>query len=139
MTYPKKSLILLTQVIIWALLTAIACGQATPPKPMSETEFVALLQSRLKQVDDVHDLDEAGKAKAKELYQQALGEMEAAKRWAAKAADFENKANQAPVDLGRTKAELALLPAQPTVGRNSVMMNPSGVSLMALRKVHQRK
>ena len=62
----KKRLVLLTQVIIWLSVTATAFGQAAPPKPMSEAEFIALLQSRIKQVDDLRDLDDAAKAKVKE-------------------------------------------------------------------------
>ena len=60
------------QAIVWLSLTATAFGQAAPPKPLTEAEFVAPLQSRLKQVDDMSDLDDAGKAKVKDLYQQAL-------------------------------------------------------------------
>jgi potassium efflux system protein len=103
----KTTLFLLTQAIIWLWFTAVVLGQATPPKPLTGEEFSTLLQSRLKQVDDLHDLSDAEREKVKDLYQQALGEMEAAKRWAAKAAQFEKDAAQAPLELQQTKAALA--------------------------------
>ena len=113
MNHAKSHFFLLSQVIIWLSLTATAFGQATPPKPLSETEFTAMLQSRLKQVDDLTELDDAAKAKVKELYQQALTEMQAAKRWTATTAQNEKLASEAPKELQQTKAALATLPAQP--------------------------
>ncbi len=112
MSPTKTTLFLLTQAVVWLWLTAAALGQTAPPKPLSGEEFSALLQARLKQVDDLHDLSDADREKLKDLYQQALGEMEAAKRWAAKAAQFEKDAAQAPLELQQTKAALAS-PAQP--------------------------
>ena len=113
MNHAKSHYSLLTQVIIWLSVTATAFGQATPPKPMSDAEFIAMLESRLKQVDDLTELDDAAKAKVKELYQQALGEMEAVKRWTETTAQNEKLASEAPKELEQTKAALATLPAQP--------------------------
>ena len=120
----KNHLVLLTQAIVWLSVTATAFGQATPPKPLSDAEFVALLQSRLKQVDELRDLDDAAKAKVKGLYQQALDEMEAAKRWTAKAAQFEKQAANAPGELEQTKATLAGI-ARPAGGGYSRRRQPA--------------
>lgn len=113
MSYAKNCLILLLQAIAWLSLAATTYGQAQPPKPLSDEDFIALVQSRLKQVDDLRDLDEAEKGKVKDLYQQALGEMASVKRWTEKAADFEKKASNAPADLQQTNSALATLSAQP--------------------------
>jgi len=110
----KKRLFLLSQVVVWALVTAFAFGQAAPPKRMSDTELTELLQARLKQTDEQSDLDDATKSKVKELYQQALTEMHAAKKWAEKTAQNERSALDAPREFDQTKAELAALPAQAT-------------------------
>lgn len=82
---------------------------------MSEDEFIALLRARQQQVGDMTDLDDAGKATVKDLYKQALLEMDAAKRWAAKAAQQEALASDAPKEIATTKADLASLPPQPMV------------------------
>ena len=80
----RNRLVLLMQALIWLSVTSTAFGQAAPPKPMTEEEFIALLQARQQQVDEMSDLDDAAKAKVKDLYKQALTEMDAVKRWAAK-------------------------------------------------------
>jgi potassium-dependent mechanosensitive channel len=111
----RNRYVLLTQIIIWLSLTSTAFGQAAPPKPMTEDEFVALLQARQQQVSEMTDLDDAAKAKVKDLYKQALLEMDAAKRWAAKAAQNEALAIEAPKEITNTKTNLAGLPNQPTI------------------------
>ena len=113
MSFIKRSTILLTQVFVLLLLTANAFGQAAPPKPLSDSEFIALLESRQKQVDELGDLDEAAKKKVKDLYQQAIGEMTAAKRWAGEAARNAEMAVSAPKELIQTKVDLAALQIQP--------------------------
>jgi potassium efflux system protein len=90
----------------------MAFGQAAPPKPFTEAEFVTLLQGRLKQVDDAGDLDAATKSKIKELYQQAIAEMSAAKRWGETGALNDKLATEAPKELEQTKADLAAMPSQ---------------------------
>ncbi len=115
MSYAIRPFCLLAQVVIWLSFTTTVFGQAAPPKPLSETEFAAMLQSRLKQVDDLDELDDAAKAKVKELYQQALAEMSALRRWTETTAQNEKLAAEAPKELEQTKAALAALPAQPTV------------------------
>jgi len=108
----KKHLFLLSQVVIWSLVTASVFGQAAPPKQMSESEFTDLLQARLKQADEPSELDEVTKTKVKELYQQALTEMAAAKRWTEKTAQNEKLAADAPKVFEQIKADLAALPVQ---------------------------
>ncbi len=107
MNYAKRSLVLLTQVIVWLSLAQNIYGQAAPPKPLTEAEFTDLLQSRLKQVEDMGDLDAAAKTSIKELYQQALAEMQTAKRWGEMRAQNEKSAQEAPKMLEQVKAMLA--------------------------------
>ena len=114
MLCPKKHFSWLIQAVVWLSLTSVALGQAAPPKPLSETEFVALLESRLKQVDDLRDLDDAERGRIKDLYNQALAEMTAAKRWAEKAALFQKQVADAPRELADIKAEL-LGPVAPPI------------------------
>ena len=73
-----------------------------------------IIQARLKQVEDSHDLDESLKAKIRDYYQQALRELDSAQTWLAGAARFEQMAASAPADLAATKAELDKLPAKPS-------------------------
>ena len=75
MFHAKNHLVLLTQAIVWLSLTAAALGQTAATKPLSDADFATLVQSKLKQVDELHDLDDAAKAKVKGLYQQALDEI----------------------------------------------------------------
>ena len=74
-------------------------------------------------MDDLHDLDDASKAKARGLYDQALQEMKKAKASAVRIASFDLRAAEAPEELARTKAALAELPAEARV------TVPSDVSL----------
>jgi potassium efflux system protein len=108
----NKSRVVLTQVLVMALVVPKVVGQPAPPNPLSGADFVALLQSRQKDVDDLAEVSDEAKKKIKELYQQGLGEMEASKRWAAMAAQNEKLAADAPRELEETKAALAL-PVRP--------------------------
>ncbi len=114
MRYPINRSVPLIQAVVWLLFAASAFGQAAPPKPMTETDFTALLQARLKQVDAATDMDAAAKAKLKELYEQALTEMLAVKHWGEKTGQNEKSGAEAPTEIGKTKAALAAMPAQPT-------------------------
>ncbi len=113
MDRPKTRVPLFLMFVAAAVLVAALAFGETPSKPLSETEVVDLLQSRMKQVDEQHDLDDATKGKVKDLYQQALGEMAAVKRWTEKGAEFERLAAEAPESLKKAKRELAEPPAQP--------------------------
>ncbi len=130
----RISLVLLTQALIWLSVTSTALGQAAPPKPMTEDEFVALLQARQQQVGEMTDLDDATKAKVKDLYKQALLEMDAAKRWAAKAAQDEMLVTDAPKVIATTKADLAGLPAQ-----TSCTIRPDQTLLQIEQTISQRQ
>ncbi len=79
--------LLVMQVAAAMLVATLALGEG-PSKSVSDTDIVTLLQSRMKQVDELRDLDDAAKAKIKDVYQQALGEMEAVKRWTEKGAEI---------------------------------------------------
>ncbi|MFZ5830868.1 MAG: mechanosensitive ion channel domain-containing protein [Planctomycetota bacterium] len=73
------------------------------------------MQARLKQIDENPAIDEATKAKLRELYQQAIRDLESAKNWAAKAAQFAQMVAAAPGELQQVRADLAQLPAQADV------------------------
>lgn len=114
MQYTKSRIAILTQVVVWLSFAATIFGQATPPKPMTETEFVAMLRARQNQVAEASDLDDAEKAKVKELYTRALTEMDAVKRWIEMTAQNEKLALDAPKETEQTKATLAIPPVQAT-------------------------
>lgn len=107
MHYANRISLCFTQVLILLWLTASVFGQAIPPKQQSDTEFAAMLSARMKQVDEVTDLDETAKNKIKDLYKQALAEIDTANKWAAENAKNEKIAKSAPNDLKDTKAALA--------------------------------
>lgn len=134
----KKPLPILLQVVICLSLATTALGQAAPPKPMSEEQFVELLQSRLKQVDEVTELDDAAKTKIKDLYKQALEEMTSAKRWTATTARNEELAVSAPKELEQTKAALAL-PVQPTAAFRPDATLPQIEQAISLREAELEK
>ena len=62
--------------------------------------------SRLKQLDEAKDLDDAAKAKVQELYQEALQQLELARTRTNQAKDREKQAVQASEQLQATRAEL---------------------------------
>ena len=109
----KNHLVLLTQSILWLLVTATVFGQTAPPKPLSDADFVALVQSKLKQADELRDLDDATKAKVKGLYQQALDEMQAVKRWTAKARSLRRRPPTPPGNLRRRRTRWRDCPPSP--------------------------
>lgn len=89
-----------------------AWAGAPTASPPDEDVTADLVQSRLKQVEDSTTLDEAAKGSARDLYQQALQDLEAADNWAAAVRRFEQMAAGAPQRLAATKAELESLPRQ---------------------------
>ena len=103
---------MLSQLLICLSVTTTAFGQAAPPKPMTEVEFLAMLQARAKQADEATDLVDAEKAKVKDLLTQATREMEAVKRWIEMTAQNEKLASDAPKETEQTKAALTMLPPQ---------------------------
>jgi potassium-dependent mechanosensitive channel len=110
MRHIRNHVVLLSQLLVWLSLAATAFGQAAPPKPLTEAEFTAMLQARLKQVDETSDLIDTEKAKVKDLYKQALTEMEAVRRWIEMTAQNEKLASDAPNETNQTKAFLAAPP-----------------------------
>jgi len=119
-------------VLVW-LVAAGAFGQVVPQnvqtvpqKPAGDGGFAEAVQARLKQVEESRELDDATKAAAQQLYQQALQELESARLWARKVDHFEQMAAAAPGELARTKADLAALPSAPT------MATAQGVTLQQL-------
>jgi len=90
-----------------------AFGQAAPPGALSESDFIALVQSRQKQLEESSDLDDAAKNQIKELYQQVLAEIGAARKWAEQAAEFDRQAREAPKKIAELTAALALPPSAP--------------------------
>jgi potassium-dependent mechanosensitive channel len=134
MRHIKNHLALLIQAVVWLSVTATAFAQPAPPKPPTDAEFVEQLRVRQKQVAEMTDLDDAGKAKAQELYKQALAEMDAEKRWTDKTAQYEALAAAAPNEIVQTKAELANLPTQP-----ATTIRPDETLLQVEQTISQRQ
>ena len=112
MSYTGRIALLVTQVVVWLAVANVVVSQPAPPKPLTGTEFVALLQSRLGQVGDLTDLDDATKNKIRDLYKQAIGEMEAMKPWSEKTTLKQKLTLDAPKELAQIKLALAV-PVQP--------------------------
>ncbi len=130
----RNRLVFLMQAVIWLSVTSVTFGQAAPPKPMTEAEFTELLKARQSQVDQMVDLDDAGKAKVKDLYSKALLEMDAGKRWATKTAQNEALATGCPKETVQTKSDLAGLPAQATT-----TIRPDATLLQIEQTISQRQ
>jgi potassium efflux system protein len=88
-----------------------------PQKSAADRSFAEFVQAGLKQVEQSRELNEATKAAVRELYQQALRELESARTWAIKADRFERMAAAAPGEIAQIKAELAAMPSVPAVAR----------------------
>ncbi|HEY4759447.1 MAG TPA: mechanosensitive ion channel domain-containing protein [Thermoguttaceae bacterium] len=113
---PKN--ILQSQYIVLAiglLLATIAFGQTKSEKAPPEGISAEIIQARLKQIEDSHDLDDAAKTKIREYYQQAIRELESGQSWLASASRFEQMTASAANDLAQTKKELAELPSKPSL------------------------
>ena len=97
------------------LLASTGFAQTKSDKPPAEGISAEIIQGRLKQVEDSHDLDESVKAKIREYYQQAMRELDSAQTWQAGATRFEQMATSAAADLAATKTELDQMPAKPSL------------------------
>ena len=104
---------LLLQALMWVVVASAYSVLADEPKPPTDDELIEQIVSGKKQIDEKADLDEALKAKARELYEKALAEMEKAKAAAVRIGTFEKRALQAGDMLKDTKAALAGLPTAP--------------------------
>ncbi|MGA2796903.1 MAG: mechanosensitive ion channel domain-containing protein [Thermoguttaceae bacterium] len=100
--------------VAWLLLASTGLAQTKPDKPPAEGISAEIIQGRLKQVEDSHDLDESVKVKIREYYQQAMRELDSAQTWQAGATRFEQMATSAAADLAATKTELDQMPAKPS-------------------------
>ncbi len=98
----------------------------------AEKPTVEIIQNRLKEIEASPTLDDAAKGKLRELYQQAVQDLEAAKGWAASAKRSEEMAASAPDELAKTKAALASLPRQ-------LLITVPEASLVQLEQTLSRK
>jgi len=94
---------------------SIVFAQTNSDQPPADVISVEVIQGRLKQIEDSHDLDESIKAKTQEYYQQAIRELDSAQTWLASAGRFEQTAASANDDLKQTKTELSNLPPKPSL------------------------
>ncbi len=92
---------------------SLTYGQRIAENPPADEATPETLQRKLKQLDQVADMDEAIRAKVKETYQSAQAELESAAAWAAKAAQSDQLAAAAPNELEKAKRTLAAMPPQP--------------------------
>ncbi len=96
-------------------LSCLGAGETVAEKPPAEELALETVQNRLKEIEASQTLDDATKGKLRELYQQSIQDLEAAKGWAASAARSDQMAASAPDELAKTKSELASLPRQSLV------------------------
>lgn len=115
-----------------AAAPSLAGEESLAEKPPAEQLTLQSVQDRLKGLESARALDEATKTKLRELYQQAIGELEAAKKWSESAARFESMATSAPEELAKIKADLAAL------ARQSAFPIPEG-SLVQLEQTLSQK
>jgi potassium-dependent mechanosensitive channel len=101
--------------ILALFLASITLAQTKSDKPPIDAISVEIVQSRLKQIDDSHDLDDAVKIKIHECFQQAIRELDSSQTWLASATRFEQMAASAADDLTAIKTDLANLPAKPSL------------------------
>ena len=97
------------------ILASAVFAQTKSEKPQAEGMSAEIIQARLKQVEDSHDLDESLKAKIRDYYRQAAQNSIPPKPGWPAPSRFEQMAASAPADLAATKAELDKLPAKPSL------------------------
>jgi len=97
-------------------LAAAAWGQTAlpPPAQSDDAVFAEIVETRLKQIEDSREIDQATKEAAKKLYKEAQEELKTAQKSAAKAGQHAMAAAAAPRDTERAKADLAALPTAPS-------------------------
>jgi len=96
-------------------IAAVAVAQTGVAPAPAEPLTIEAVENRLKQGDTLSGADDETKAKIRETLQQAIKDLEAAKRWAATAEQFEKLAQAAPDDLMKTQEELSSLPSEPEI------------------------
>ncbi|MEN6557856.1 MAG: mechanosensitive ion channel domain-containing protein [Thermoguttaceae bacterium] len=114
MVHARSSYFRWTQLLLWLSVATAAFGQAAPPRPQTDAEFLASIRSWQTQINDLRDVADAEKDKIRKHYEQAVNEMEAAAQWATKTSQFEAQAASAPKKLEQIKADLSM-PVQPAV------------------------
>ncbi len=97
------------------LFFSTAFAQTKSDKPPADGVSVEIIQGRLKQIEDTHDLEESVKAKVQEYYQQAIREIDSAKTWQANRARFEQMAASAAADLAANKKRASRLAGKPAL------------------------
>jgi potassium-dependent mechanosensitive channel len=121
-------------VAVAGLLLAPNCfAQTNSDKRPAEGISAEIIQGRLKQVEDSHDLDESVKAKIRECYQQAIRELDSAQTWQAGATRFEQMATSAAADQATTKTELEQMPVKPS------MDTPENITLPQIDQLISKK
>ncbi|MCX7427698.1 MAG: mechanosensitive ion channel [Planctomycetia bacterium] len=87
------------------LPVGVAAGaDGSPEKTPSEWLTIELVQTRMKQLGDLPNLDEATRAKAQALLQQAVAQLESAETLATRAKRYEERIASAKQDVERAKA-----------------------------------
>ena len=87
------------------LPVSVAAGaDGSPEKTPSEWLTIELVQTRMKQLGDLPNLDEATRAKAQALLQQAVAQLESAATWETRAKRYEERIASAKQDVERAKA-----------------------------------
>ncbi len=114
-------------------LASAAFAQTKSDKLQAENISAEIIQARLKQVEDSHDLDESLKAKIRDSYQQALRELDSAQTWQDGARRFEQMAASAAADLAATKTELDQLPVKPS------LQTPENIALSQIDQLISKK
>lgn len=94
-------------LFILLLLPAFAFGQTAEKPPESEGISAETLQTRLKQIDDAKDIEDAVKQKIRDYYEQARTELESIKNRSVKIAKFEQMTTSAVNDLQQSKSLLS--------------------------------
>ena len=98
--------------LLLLLLPAFALRKPCPDKP-AESEGISAetIQTRLKQLDDAKDIEDAVKQKIRDYYQQALAELEGFKNRATRIAKYEQMAATAASELQKAKSLVVAAPA----------------------------
>ncbi|MFV1965527.1 MAG: mechanosensitive ion channel domain-containing protein [Pirellulaceae bacterium] len=94
---------------------AVAHGQVNGAPAAAPVVTREVVESRLQEVEDTKDLADEEKAKIRELFQQALQDLDLAADLAARAAAFEEMAATAPARYEQAKAKRDQMPAETSI------------------------
>ena len=105
--------LLLLPLLFWTGNVAPQSSPASPATAPTAVPTIEQVQAKLAALATIRDLPETERTQAKELYQQAISQLQAAKNYADNTALFQQLQQSAPTDTARLQQSLIGEPPAP--------------------------